>query len=39
MRQSNMSTKIADIYEQRLEDAVLLGGVVMGMADFSNWKP
>jgi hypothetical protein len=34
-----MRTKIADIYEQRLEDAVLLGRVIIGMADFSNWKP
>jgi hypothetical protein len=34
-----MRTKIADIYEQRLEDAVLLGRVLMAVADFSHGKP
>jgi hypothetical protein len=33
-----MRTKIADIYEQRLKDAVLLGGVVVGIAAISKWR-
>jgi hypothetical protein len=33
-----MRTKIADIYEQRLKDAALLDGVVVGIAAISKWR-
>jgi hypothetical protein len=34
-----MRMEIADICEQRLEDAALLGGVVVGIAAISKWRP
>ena len=33
-----MGIRIADIYEHRLEDVALLGGVAMGIAAFSHWR-
>jgi hypothetical protein len=34
-----MRMEMADIYKQGLKDAVLLGGVVVGIAAISKWRP
>jgi hypothetical protein len=38
MRQSNVRMERVDIYEQRLKDAALLDGVVVGIAAISKWR-